>query len=82
MTDGYRLYVGGAATNSFTGARTEDDKDKETKGFAAQLSMREKGSNETTLFNNTLPAGLKEDAKIAFKLVDMVDNTNYVEPDY
>lgn len=82
VTDGYRLYVGGAATNSFTGARTEDDKDKETKGFAAQLSMREKGSNETTLLNNTLPAGLKEDAKIAFKLVDMVDNTNYVEPDY
>lgn len=82
VTDGYRLYVGGAATNSFTGARTEDDKDKETKGFAAQLSMREKGKNETTLFNNTLPAGLTEDAKIAFKLVDMVDNTNYVEPDY
>ena len=82
VTDGYRLYVGGAATNSFTGARTEDDKDKETKGFAAQLSMREKGSNETTLFNNTLPAGLKEDAKIAFKLVDMVDNTNYVESGY
>ena len=82
VTDGYRLYVGGAATNSFTGARTEDDKDKETKGFAAQLSMREKGKNETTLFNNTLPAGLKEDAKIAFKLVDMVDNTNYVEHDY
>ncbi len=82
VTDGYRLYVGGAATNSFSGARTEDDKDKETKGFAAQLSMREKGRNETTLFNNTLPAGLTEDAKIAFKLVDMVDNTNYVEPDY
>ena len=82
VTDGYRLYVGGAATNSFSGARTEDEKDKETKGFAAQLSMREKGNNETTLFNNTLPAGLKEDAKIAFKLVDMVDNTNYVEPDY
>lgn len=82
VTNGYRLYVGGAATNSFTGARTKDDKDKETKGFAAQLSMREKGRNETTLFNNTLPAGLKEDAKIAFKLVDMVDNTNYVEPDY
>lgn len=82
VTDGYRLYVGGAATNSFTGARTEKDKDKETKGFAAQLSMRDKGSNETTLFNNTLPAGLKEDAKIAFKLVDMVDNTNYVESGY
>ncbi len=82
VTDGYRLYVGGAATNTFSGARTEDDKDKETKGFAAQLSMREKGNNETTLLNNTLPAGLTEDAKIAFKLVDMVDNTNYVEPDY
>ena len=82
VTDGYRLYVGGAATNSFTGARTEEDADKAAKGFAAQLSMREKGSNETTLLNNTLPAGLKEDAKIAFKLVDMVDNTNYVEPDY
>lgn len=82
VTDGYRLYMGGAATNTFSGARTEDDKDKETKGFAAQLSMREKGNNETTLLNNTLPAGLKEDAKIAFKLVDMVDNTNYVEPDY
>lgn len=82
VTDGYRLYVGGAATNSFSGARTEDEKDKETKGFAAQLSMREKGSNETTLLNNTLPAGLKEDAKIAFKLVDMVDNTNYVESGY
>ena len=82
VTDGYRLYVGGAATNSFTGARTKEDKDKETKGFAAQLSMRDKGSNEATLFNNTLPAGLTEDAKIAFKLVDMVDNTNYLEPDY
>ena len=82
VTDGYRLYVGGAATNSFTGARTKDDKDKETKGFAAQLSMRDKGSNEATLFNNTLPGGLTEDAKIAFKLVDMVDNTNYLEPDY
>ena len=82
VTDGYRLYVGGAATNAFSGARTENDKDKAAKGFAAQLSMREKGSNETTLLNNTLPAGLKEDAKIAFKLVDMVDNTNYVEPDY
>ena len=82
VTDGYRLYVGGAATNSFSGARTEEDADKAAKGFAAQLSMREKGSNETTLLNNTLPAGLKEDAKIAFKLVDMVDNTNYVETDY
>ena len=82
VTDGYRLFVGGAATNTFSGARTEDDKDKETKGFAAQLSMREKGNNETTLLNNTLPAGLKEDAKIAFKLVDMVDNTNYVESGY
>ena len=82
VTDGYRLYVGGAATNSFTGARTKEDKDKETKGFAAQLSMRDKGSNEATLFNNTLPGGLTEDAKIAFKLVDMVDNTNYLEPDY
>ena len=82
VTDGYRLYVGGAATNSFSGARTEEDAEKAAKGFAAQLSMREKGSNETTLLNNTLPAGLKEDAKIAFKLVDMVDNTNYVETDY
>ena len=82
VTDGYRLYVGGAATNSFGGARTEEDADKAAKGFAAQLSMREKGSNETTLLNNTLPAGLKEDAKIAFKLVDMVDNTNYVESGY
>lgn len=82
VTDGYRLYVGGAATNSFSGARTEEDTDKAAKGFAAQLSMREKGSNETTLLNNTLPAGLKEDAKIAFKLVDMVDNTNYVESGY
>ena len=82
VTDGYRLYVGGAATNSFSGARTEEDADKAAKGFAAQLSMREKGSNETTLLNNTLPAGLKEDAKIAFKLVDMVDNTNYVESGY
>ena len=82
VTDGYRLYVGGAATNSFSGARTEEDADKAAKGFAAQLSMREDGNNETTLLNNTLPSGLKEDAKIAFKLVDMVDNTNYVEPDY
>ena len=82
VTDGYRLYVGGAATNTFSGARTEEDADKAAKGFAAQLSMREKGSNETTLLNNTLPAGLKEDAKIAFKLVDMVDNTNYVESGY
>lgn len=82
VTDGYRLYVGGAATNSFTGARTEDDKDKAAKGFAAQLPMREDGNNEATLLNSTLPAGLREDAKIAFKLVDMVDNTNYVEPDY
>lgn len=82
VAGGYKLYVGGAESNTFSGATTIDDPDKASKGFAALLSMREKGDDEATLFNNSLPAGLKEDAKISFRLVDMVDNTNYVEPDY
>lgn len=82
VAGGYKLYVGGAESNNFSGATTNDDPDKASKGFAALLSMREKGDDEATLFNNSLPAGLKEDAKISFRLVDMVDNTNYVEPDY
>ncbi len=82
VAGGYKLYVGGAVSNTFSGATTNDDPDKASKGFAALLSMRDKGDDEATLFNNSLPAGLKEDAKISFRLVDMVDNTNYVEPDY
>ena len=82
VAGGYKLYVGGAESNNFSGATSIDDPDKASKGFAALLSMREKGDDEATLFNNSLPAGLKEDAKISFRLVDMVDNTNYVEPDY
>lgn len=74
--------MGGAESNNFSGATSIDDPDKASKGFAALLSMREKGDDEATLFNNSLPAVLKEDAKISFRLVDMVDNTNYVEPDY
>lgn len=82
VAGGYKLYVGGAESNNFSGATSIDDPDKASKGFAALLSMREKGDDEATLFNNSLPAGLKEDAKISFRLVDMVDNTNYIEPDY
>lgn len=82
VAGGYKLYVGGAESNNFSGATSIDDPDKASKGFAALLSMREKGDDEATLFNNSLPAGLKEDAKISFRLVDMVDNTNYVEHDY
>lgn len=82
VSGGYRLYVGGSASNLFSGATSADDKDKADKGFSALLSMRKDGDNEATLINNVLPAGLKEDAKIAFRLVDMVDNTNEAEPDY
>ena len=82
VSGGYRLYVGGSASNVFSGAVSETDEDKTNKGFSALLSMRKDGDNEATLINNLLPAGLKEDAKIAFRLVDMVDNTNEAEPDY
>lgn len=82
VAGGYKLYVGGAASNTFVGATTITDANKDTKGFAAELSMREKGNNEATLINNVLPKGLKEDAKIAFRLVDEVDNTDHVEANY
>lgn len=82
VAGGYKLYVGGSESNTFSGATSDTDADKATKGFAALLSMKEDDNNENTVFNNTLPNGLKEDAKISFTLVDMVDNTNKVEPDY
>ena len=60
VAGGYKLYVGGSESNTFSGATSYTDADKETKGFAALLSMKEDGNNEnTTIFNKTLPNGLK-----------------------
>ena len=73
---GYQLYVGGSSDTEFKGATSKADTDKQKKGFSALLSMRADATNETEIFNNTLPSGLTEDAKIAFRLVDKVDNTN------
>ena len=82
VTDGYQLYVGGSKSTTFEGATSATDTDKQTKGFSALLSMNAKSTDEYTYFNQILPSGLTEDAKISFQLVDKVDNTNDAEADY
>ena len=79
----YQLYVGGSSDTEFNGATSKDDTDKQKKGFSALLEMNNaKTTDNVEIFNNTLPSGLTEDAKISFQLVDKVDNTNDAEADY
>ena len=82
VTDGYQLYVGGSKNTTFEGATSDKDTNKQKKGFSALLSMNAKSTDDYTTFNNVLPSGLTEDAKISFQLVDKVDNTNDAEADY
>lgn len=78
----YKLYVGASDSNSFIGATSQDQADKDKKGFSAILSMSEKKENDniyykTDVFNNTIQGG---DAKIAFRLYD--NNVNNATPEY
>ena len=78
----YKLYVGASDSNSFIGATSQDQADKDKKGFSAILSMSEKKENDniyykTDVFNNTIQGG---DAKIAFRLYD--NNVNNASPGY
>lgn len=78
----YKLYVGASDSNSFIGATSQDQADKDKKGFSAILSMSEKKENDniyykTDVFNNTIQGG---DAKIAFRLYD--NNVNNATPGY
>ena len=82
VAKGYQLYVGGSKNTTFEGATSNEDTDKQKKGFSALLSMNAKSTDDYTTFNNVLPSGLTEDAKISFQLVDKVDNTNDAEADY
>lgn len=82
VANGYQLYVGGSKSTTFEGATSDKDTDKQEKGFSALLSMNAKTTDEYTYFNQILPSGLTEDAKISFQLVDKVDNTNDAEKDY
>ena len=82
VAGGYQLYVGGSKNTTFEGATSDKDTDKQKKGFSALLSMNAKSTDDYTTFNNVLPSGLTEDAKISFQLVDKVDNTNDAEADY
>lgn len=80
VAGGYQLYVGGSKSTTFEGATAEGGTQN---GFSALLSMNAQNPDKNcTVFNNTLPSGLTEDAKISFQLVDKVDNTNDAEPDY
>ena len=80
VADGYQLYVGGSKSTTFEGATAEGGTQN---GFSALLSMNAQNpDNNCTVFNNTLPSDLTEDAKISFQLVDKVDNTNDAEKDY
>ena len=79
VAGGYQLYVGGSKSTTFEGATSKDGTQN---GFSALLSMNAKKTDDFTIFNNVLPSGLTEDAKISFQLVDKVDNTNDAEPDY
>lgn len=83
VAGGYQLYVGGSSDTEFNGATSKDDTDKQKKGFSALLEMNNaKTTDNVEIFNNTLPSGLTEDAKISFQLVDKVNNTNDAEADY
>lgn len=80
--DKYKLYVGASDSNSFIGATSQDQADKDKKGFSAILSMSEKKENDniyykTEVFNETIQGG---DAKIAFRLYD--NNVNNATPEY
>ena len=80
VAGGYQLYVGGSKSTTFEGATAEGGTQN---GFSALLSMNAQNpDNNCTVFNNTLPSDLTEDAKISFQLVDKVDNTNDAEKDY
>lgn len=76
----YKLYVGASDSNSFIGATSQDQADKDKKGFSAILSMSEKEkiddiNYKTEVLNNTIQGG---DAKIAFRLYD--NNVNNATP--
>lgn len=78
--DKYKLYVGASDSNSFIGATSQDQADKDKKGFSAILSMSEKEKIDdiyykTEVLNNTIQGG---DAKIAFRLYD--NNVNNATP--
>ena len=78
--DKYKLYVGASDSNSFIGATSQDQADKDKKGFSAILSMSEKEKIDdiyykTEVLNNTTQGG---DAKIAFRLYD--NNVNNATP--
>ena len=75
----YRLYVGASSEKKYNGP-TEDSKDQKTNGFAALLSMTSPtvGANYK-IYNSTLPADMKGDAKITFRLDDIEDNS---DPDH
>ena len=76
----YRLYVGASSEKKYNGPTEEDSNDKKTNGFAALLSMTSptEGANYK-IYNSTLPADMKGDAKITFRLDDIEDNS---DPDH
>ena len=69
----YKLYVGAAASNEFSDPDKEEK--KADKGFAALLPMKGEFDAVNDMKKNTLPTGLKDDAKITFQLQDCVNNT-------
>ena len=78
----YKLYVGASDSTSFIGATSQDQADKDKKGFSAILSMSEKEKIDsiyykTEVFNDAIQGG---DAKIAFRLYD--NNVNNATPEY
>ena len=80
--DLYKLYVGASDSTSFIGATSQDQADKDKKGFSAILSMSEKEKIDsiyykTEVFNDAIQGG---DAKIAFRLYD--NNVNNATPEY
>ena len=85
--DKYKLYVGASASNTYAGPSDASDDDKSKKGFAAILSMSEKADPnnkesedyKSDCLNSKLPADLKGDAKISFRLVD---NNTDASPEY
>lgn len=75
--DKYKLYVGASDSNTFIGATSKDQADKDKKGFSAILHMSEKEKYNTEVFNDAIQGG---DAKIAFRLYD--NNVNNATPEY
>ena len=73
----YQLYVGASDSNTFIGATSQDQADKDKNGFSAILSMSDKKENDTIYYktevlNNTIQGG---DAKIAFRLYDILPSS-------